>query len=114
MFDELEKYKNKDHFFFKPDDILSQVCNAPDDKSGLYIVYALAKGRIELIYIGISGTEQKEGTLKTRKAGLGGMKDRIVNGHHFGKVPRRKSWPAQMLKEGVSLNGLSGSLTNIN
>lgn len=101
MFDELKKYKNNDHFFFKPEDGLSKVCNAPNDKSGVYLVYALAQGRIELIYIGMSGLEQKDGTLKTRKAGLGGMKDRIVNGHHFGKTPRRQSWPIQMLKENI-------------
>jgi len=101
MFDELKKYKNNNHFLFKPEDGLSQVCNAPDDKSGVYVVYALSNGRIELIYIGISGLKQKDGTLKTRKAGLGGMKDRIVNGHHFGKTPRRISWPIQMLKENI-------------
>ena len=101
MFDELDKYKNKDHFFFRPEDGLSQVCNAPNDKNGIYLVYALAQGKIELVYIGISGLEQKDGTLKTRKAGLGGMKDRIVNGHQFGKTPRRISWPIQMLKENI-------------
>lgn len=101
MFDELRKYKNNNHFFFKPEDGLSKVCNAPNDKSGIYIAYALAQGKIELVYIGISGLEQKDGTLKTRKAGLGGMKDRIVNGHHFGKIPRRQSWPIQMLKENI-------------
>ena len=101
MFDELNKYKNKNHFFFRPEDGLSEVCNAPNDKSGIYLVYALVQGKIELVYIGISGLEQKDGTLKTRKAGLGGMKDRIVNGHHFGKTPRRRSWPIQMLKENI-------------
>ena len=36
-----------------------------------------------------------------RKAGLGGIKDRIVNGHQFGKIPRRKSWPNQMRFENI-------------
>lgn len=36
-----------------------------------------------------------------RKAGLGGIKDRIVNGHQFGKVPRYKSWPRQIEIEGI-------------
>jgi hypothetical protein len=36
-----------------------------------------------------------------RKAGLGGIKDRIVNGHQFGKIPRRKSWITQMKKEKI-------------
>jgi len=36
-----------------------------------------------------------------RKTGLGGIKDRIVNGHQFGKIPRRNSWPNKMLKENI-------------
>ena len=96
MFDELTKYKQNDHFFFKSGDSLRQVCNAPTDKSGIYIVYALKNGKIELIYIGRSGKIKKKGSMFIRKAGLGGMKDRIVNGHQFGKTPRRISWPKQI------------------
>jgi hypothetical protein len=43
----------------------------------------------------------EDGTLRTRKVGFGGMKDRIVNGHQFGKVQRRKSWPIQKVKEDI-------------
>ena len=101
MFDELNKYKQNDHFFFKRTDSLRQVCNAPTDKSGVYIVYALKKGRVELTYIGRSGKVQEDGTIFIRQAGLGGIKDRIVNGHQFGKFPRRISWPSQMTKENI-------------
>jgi hypothetical protein len=101
MFDELNKYKNKNHFFFSATDQLSKVCNAPIDKSGIYLVYALAKGRVELIYIGRSGKREKDGIISIRKAGLGGIKDRLVNGHQFDKTPRRNSWPAQMLIEDI-------------
>lgn len=101
MFDELNKYKQNDHFFFKRTDNLGQVCNAPTDKSGVYIVYALKNGRIELIYIGCSGKVNKDGTIFIRKTGLGGIKDRIVNGHQFGKTPRRISWAKQMAKENI-------------
>ena len=101
MFDELNKYKQKDHFFFKRTDNLGQVCNAPTDKSGVYIVYALKKRRIELIYIGRSGKVKKDGIIFIRKAGLGGIKDRIVNGHQFGKTPRRISWTKQITKENI-------------
>lgn len=100
MFDELNKYKHNDHFFFKPTDSLGQVCNAPTDKSGLYVIYALKDGRIELIYIGCSGKVKKDGTLFIRKAGLGGLKDRLVNGKQFGN-PRRNSWKAKMLTEKI-------------
>lgn len=84
MFAELEKYKHNDHFFFEATQKLSQVCNAPTDKSGVYIIYKLAKGKIEMVYIGSSGQKNKDGTLKTRKAGLGGLKDRLINGKQFG------------------------------
>ncbi len=101
MFDELIKYKEKGHFFFKPTDNLRQVCNAPNDQSGIYIVYALKNGNIELFYIGCSGKTEKNGSMFIRKAGLGGMKDRLVNGHQFGKIPRRISWPNQMQIENI-------------
>ena len=100
MFDELNKYKHNDHFFFKPTDNLASVCNAPNDKSGVYIVYALKGGRIELIYIGRSGEVKKDGTLFIRKAGLGGLRDRLVNGKQFGE-PRRNSWKAVMSYEEI-------------
>ena len=100
MFDELNKYKKTDHFFFKPVDNLGQVCNAPTDKSGVYIIYALKGGQIELIYIGRSGEVKQDGTLFIRKAGLGGLKDRLVNGKQFGR-PRRNSWRNQMTKEEI-------------
>jgi len=100
MFDELNKYKQNDHFFFKPIDNLGQVCNAPTDKSGVYIIYALNNGRIELIYIGRSGEVKSDGSLFIRKAGLGGLKDRLVNGKQFGEA-RRSSWRIQMLNEKI-------------
>ena len=101
MFDELIKYRQKDHFFFKPTDSLRQVCNAPVDQSGIYIVYALKNSKIELIYIGCSGKIKKDGSMFIRKAGLGGMKDRLINGHQFGKTPRRISWAKQMETENI-------------
>ena len=101
MFDELQKYKQTNHFFFQATDKLREICNAPTDKSGVYLVYALKNGKIELIYIGCSGKLEKDGTIFIRKAGLGGMKDRIVNGHQFGKVPRRISWIKQMIEEKI-------------
>lgn len=101
MFDELNKYKQNDHFFFKPTDELKEVCNAPTDKSGVYIVYALKNGKVELIYIGRSGKILDNGTMFIRNAGLGGIKDRIVNGHQFGKTARRNSWPKQMKRENI-------------
>ena len=99
MFDELHKYKHNDHFFLKPTDNLIQVCNAPIDKRGVYLIYALKNGRIELIYIGGSG-EVKSDVSIIRKARLNGLKDELVNGKQFGE-PRIKSLKTQMLKENI-------------
>ena len=101
MFDELNKYDLHDHFFLRPQDNLREVCNAPTNKSGIYIVYALKKGKIELIYIGRSGKIGTDNLMSIRQAGLGGIKDRIVNGHQFGKIPRRTSWINQIKMEGI-------------
>lgn len=100
MFDELEKYSEHGHFFFTATDNLRQACNAPTNKSGVYLIYALKGGHIELIYIGRSGEIRKDGTLFIRKAGLGGLKDRLVNGKQFGE-PRRNSWKTQLEKENI-------------
>jgi len=55
MFDELNKYHTNDHFFFASNDHLEHVCSTPKDGAGVYNVFALANGSIELIYIGSSG-----------------------------------------------------------
>lgn len=100
MFDELNSYNYTGHIFFTPTDNLRQVCNAPADKSGVYLIYALRRGRIELVYIGRSGKIKPDGSLFIRKAGLGGIKDRLVNGKQFGGA-RRNSWKEKMNIEGV-------------
>ncbi len=100
MFDELNKYKHTDHFFFTPTGNLHDVCNAPNDKSGVYIIYALKGGRVDLVYIGRSGEVRQDGTLFIRKEGLGGLKDTIVNGKQFGE-PRRNSWKTIMNYEKI-------------
>lgn len=97
MFDELEKFKSNGHFFFEEKDELKDVCNAPKNGVGVYIVYALQNGKIELIYIGSSGKILQNGTLKIRK---GGIYDRIVNGKQFDE-PRRISWKQKILSERI-------------
>lgn len=92
----LEKYSENGVFFLNLDDALSKVCNAPRDKSGIYIVFGYKHLEKNLIYIGRSGKLDKDNKMFIRRTGLGGMKDRIVNGHQFGKVPRRISWQNQM------------------
>ena len=101
MFDELEKYPFTNHFFVMQSTNLKAVCNAPTDKSGVYIVYALKNGHIELVYIGCSGKKGKDSAISIRKSGLGGIKDRIVNGYQFGRISRRISWINQMKIEKI-------------
>lgn len=100
MFSELNKYKHSDHFFFKYHQNLAEVCNAPRDKSGVYIIYKLAGGKVEMVYIGASGMKKEDGTLKTRTAGLGGLKDRLVNGKQFGDR-RRITFPQIMQTQNI-------------
>ncbi|WP_306350998.1 hypothetical protein [Flavobacterium sp. '19STA2R22 D10 B1'] len=96
MFQELEKYQHSNHFRFTKENELVEVCNAPENASGIYLVYSVVDDVKELIMVGSSGTIQNNGELKSRN---GGLYDKIVNGHQFGKMGRKYSWPMQMEKE---------------
>ncbi len=98
MFDKLIKYKNNNNFFFTGKEDLGKVCNAPKNKSGIYIVYELKNGKIKLVYIGSSGKVLSNGKIKHRE---GGLYDRIVNGHQFGEIPRKKSWKQKIIDEEI-------------
>lgn len=98
MFEILENYKHKGCFEFTLNDRLSIVCNAPRDKSGVYLIWdSTDSSNKKLIYIGRSG-ELKNGILKQRKDGIYG---RLVKGKQFG-YQRRKSWPMKMKELGMS------------
>jgi hypothetical protein len=97
MFDELEIYTQHGHFFYKQDYELSDVCNAPIDESGVYIIYKLKNYNVDMIYIGSSGKIDSIGKIKHRKGGLFGS---LVNGKQFGDV-RRISWSRKMKKEKI-------------
>lgn len=97
MFDELEKYNSNDHFFFTKNNELKSVCNAPKKGLGVYVVYELKDGRIELVYIGSSGKILQNGRQKTQNNGLW---DEIINGIQFGD-PRSKSWKAKIIAENI-------------
>jgi hypothetical protein len=73
MFDELNAYKDNGHFFFRTGDLLSRVCNAPE-KPGVYLIYQLQKGKVDLVYIGASGTMNQNGSFKSQL-----LKGRINN-----------------------------------
>ena len=97
MFEILQKYQHRGSFKFRRSDDLKEVCNAPTNKSGVYLVWTEISGKRFLLYIGRSG-KMKNGVIEHRKTGLGGIKDRLVNGHQFGKIARRRSWPLVMDK----------------
>lgn len=101
MFEILQKYQHCGNFKFRRFDDLKDVCNAPTNKSGVYLVWTEIGGERYLLYIGRSG-KMENGKIKLRKSGLGGMKDRLVNGQQFGKMARRRSWPMIMEKQGIS------------
>ena len=96
MLERLQKYQNHGYFVFKRTDNLKDVCNAPCDRSGVYVIWTTFKEQRLIVYIGCSGRMGKDGQIIHRKAGLGGLKDRLVNGHQFGKEARRRSWPKAM------------------
>jgi hypothetical protein len=64
MFSELNKYKNNGHFFFKKGNSLKEVNISVPDSPGIYYVIRLARGRVELVYIGKSGSILQNGNFK--------------------------------------------------
>lgn len=99
MFDELEKYKQCGNFFFKCTESLAEVCNAPRNKYGVFMVYALAGGHIELVYIGKSGNGSKEKDLRIDPKE--GLKEILVNGIGSDETERKNSWPVQMMIDNI-------------
>lgn len=84
MFDELTKYKNNGHFFFERGQTFSQVCNAPE-KAGVYYILMLHKGKIEMVYIGASGTINQRGEFSTQllRGSLNNKQDGKKRQHFF-------------------------------
>jgi hypothetical protein len=74
MFDEIKKYTDNGHFFFKKGDNLKQVIKRVPDLPGVYYVVRLSNGRIELVYVGQSGTIQQNGQFEGQ-----GLQGRLNN-----------------------------------
>ncbi len=70
MFDELNKYKNNGHFFYDGKALMKEVCNAPEEGIGVYIIYRLAHGNIDLVFIGSYGKVIQNPTLEVTEKGL--------------------------------------------
>lgn len=94
MFDEIKKYKNNGHFFFKKGDNLKQVTKDVPALPGIYYIIRLAKGRIELVYIGKSGTIQQNGQFKDQ-----GLQGRLNNKQEG--INRQDYFESQILRENI-------------
>ncbi len=97
MMNELNQYRQNGQFFFRPTDRLADVCNAPANSSGVFAIYALERGRTNLVFIGSAGKKDADGNIVHRKDGI---KGRIVTGKQFGDFCR-KTWPHQMRLENI-------------
>lgn len=97
MFDELTKYK-QGNFFFQVTDSLSEVCNLSNKCYGIYLVYGLCKGKVELIYIGKSAAPEGK-----RAAGAANvdLRQDLLNGYQFDETERKNAWPVQMMIEDI-------------
>jgi hypothetical protein len=94
MFDETRKYKNNGHFFFKKGDRLSEVSKDVPELPGVYYIIRLAKGKVELVYIGKSGTIAQNGQFKDQL-----LRDRINNKRNGKK--RQEFFDQKMTDENI-------------
>ncbi len=94
MFDQLEKYQNKGHFFFMKGNSLEEVAKDIPDEPGVYCVYALVRGHIELVYIGKSGMLEQNGTFN------GSMLNQCIN-YKKGGIKRDSFFKRMITKLGA-------------
>lgn len=104
-FDQLNKYSKKGKFQYKATQNLREVCTAPSNYAGIYLIYEQLTKKEKLVYIGSSGQRDKNGKIKIRN---GGLFDRITNGYHpnrFGqekRIKRNKAFPLYMQSANIS------------
>lgn len=99
MYKELKKFKKTSSFTLTQNDNLELVCNAPQEGSGVFLVYQIEEENSQLIMVGSTGTIQNDGALKSKN---GGLYDKIVNGHQFAKTARKYTWLSQMKLEEIN------------
>lgn len=85
MFAELEKYKTNGHFFFENEDNLKKQSKDVPNLPGVYYILKLAKGKVELVYIGKSGSMLQNGQFKDQLLNkrLNNKQDGIRREHYF-------------------------------
>lgn len=93
MLDELDKYKNKGHFFFQKRSVLKEISKDVPNLPGVYYIYRLRKGKIDLVYIGKSGTMLTSGKFKDQ------LLNKRLNNRQDG-IPRQKFFEQKLMEEG--------------
>ncbi len=94
MFEELNKYPNNGHFFFRKGDVLNRQSKAVPNLPGVYCIIRLAHGKADLVYIGKSGTMLKEGQFKNQL-----LRERINNKQ--GGMQRQQYFEQKMAQEDI-------------
>jgi len=61
MFDETKKYKTQGHFFFKKGNSLKEQSVDVPELPGVYYILRLAKGKVDLVYVGKSDNDLQSG-----------------------------------------------------
>jgi hypothetical protein len=64
MADETKKYKTQGHFFFKKGNSLKEQSVDVPELPGVYYILRLANGKLDLVYVGKSGTISQSGKFK--------------------------------------------------
>ena len=65
------------------------------------VIFSSCCGIIIGLLITAADTNKWLNRITPKYHGFGGIKENIVNGLHYSGKPRRISWPAQMIKEGI-------------
>lgn len=93
MFEELDKYKNKGHFFFQQGSKLKEVSAGVSNLPDVYYIYCLHRGIIDLVYIGKSGMMLSNGKFKDQ------LLNKRLNNRQDG-MHRQKSFEQKLMEEG--------------
>lgn len=94
MFDELEIYEHNGHFFFKKGDNLRAQSKTVPNLPGVYLIFRLAHGRVDLVYIGKSGTVLQNGEFRNQL-----LRKRLNNKQ--GGVKRQEFFTQKMEEEEI-------------
>ncbi len=94
MIDELKQYKNQGHFFFKPGDSLKTVSKDVPDLPGVYFIYRLSRGRVEIVYIEEAGIMLQNGAFEKHglKSGLNSKHDGMTKQNYFDMFDKLPEW----------------------